>query len=997
MRIWVVFSLAAFLASACSGEIRIKEAKTPREHFDRYVVPELERRCAAETCHGLPLEQYRALGPGWFKLALDPDGGIHSPAALEIAYAEATGAAKPVRRPGDSLDVLHQKEASAERRLDRHAEPEFSELVRKALPEASGGLSHAGGDNYVWLGDPGLARLLEWIRLERSPEPRTLTPLQRQFRDEALPALARRGCLVTSCHGPLVGNMFKVELGVDGRFSDALALHAYKSAKGFLSLGAASADRSRLLAKALPVDQGGIIHRGSNRFFSGPDDADLARLRAWIDAERAAAGIDVSAPRLVYVRRPPVRRDYFDVGAWAPGADLWRLDGLDAAAPRVNLTARWHEGPADIRSPEVSPDGSTIVFAMRKSVDDCLNLYAMPIDGSRLEPLTADTGCRADSFGRGHVNAANLSPRFSPDGRIYFVSTRERVLADKGNFPDTSLWSMRPDGSELRQDTIGGGHETDLSLANKGGKAILLFTALRDIGLERHAAVYFLPPNFWMDYHPFYGEQSKYPIFAQPAELPDNRVLVSLQPWGGLYEGGALAVFDRNMGPDIEDESLMATAAVPAMVRALSALSEDGVSLGTAAGPLYRNPVALPDGRVVVASSTTPVDPRDPTAAVHFRLVLATIDADPRTRLGRLGPARTLVDEAGWWAVEPAVIVPRVLPNLKATYIRDDLPPGTGLIQLYDAFTLETILRDNRPIGRARMVIPEIAGLRAVFAAPTVNEDWLRLETPARNGDPWSTRVSNGVHGRRYAIGPVPIESDGSVYFRLPAMEPFFLQNVDGAAMAIGAFADRWQFLGDGEAFGNGVARPTYDRVCGGCHGSYDGGSERGFAGFDTITSASATLATHESAERRKSPLDATRPEWRRQVSFKGRLQALLEDRCVRCHGASAPAAGLDLSATSAGRYAGPWSNGYESLHRLGTGSGSARAGAWQREYVDEREARARRSHLIEKIYDRELDAPRALVRGGCRAAEVLDEDAKAELVLWVDLGATYLAPGDAP
>lgn len=989
----------------CESETTFMEPATPRAYFDRHVVPELSRRCTSGPCHGVSLDQYEANGAGWFKLAVDPSGEITSARAKEIAYNEASGNIEVAIRPADGPATIKLKKESAANRIDRHAAPIFSDIVRKVIPIGLGGVGHRGGDNYPTLRSEGLGRIMSWIELERDATPYEYSKLQEQFRDVVQPSLVQRGCYVTSCHGPLVGNLLKFEGSIGGVFSDRTTIHNYKVAQKFLNLNTNDPDESRLLKKALAPAQGGIVHRGSNEFFE-VGATDLEAIRDWVRAEIAAVGLPGTARGVVYVRRAPSQRDLLDVGAWTPGADLFSLIPATADGVRTNLTAAHHTAAADIRTPEVSPDGTTIAFAMRKSVDDCLNIYAMNIDGTGLRQFTNDTGCQAASFSADHANPANLSPIYAPDGKIYFISTRGGLLADKGKFPDTNIWTMDWDGQNQKRHTLGNGHEIDLSIGTKLGKALLIFTAPRDISLKRQGALYFVPTNWWGDYHPMFGEQSKYPIFAQPNELTDLRTVITLQHWDGRYQAGALAIFDRNMGPDLENPEDIQDAAVPAYVRAMSVMSDDSVALGTGAAVLWRDPAGMPDGNLVASRSTAAIDPLTgattastaATATVSFDLVYALVEASTTSRQPELQRVDVLVHEEGFWHVEPTPIYERKEAAAGATYIRDNLPSGQGMIQFYDTFMLESILRDARPTGRENKFRRDIANLQATFGALLTPRDAYPIDVSmVRNGDPASTRVSNGIHGRKWIVGPMPVEADGSALFWMPADQQFFLQTINEDSMAIGMRFDRWQFLTDGEAFGNGVRPATYDTICGGCHGSFTGVPEEAFGGVDILTSASVTLATHIDDDTRREPFDATDAALVRSVSFKSELAPLIDGKCATsgCHVGSPAAGGLDLSLNQGGAYAGPWSNNYESLLKLGTGSGMGIAGQWQKEYVDERNARAIHSYLAEKILDRELEAPRPLIRGGCQAPSVLSDAEKAKVILWIETGATYLGRDD--
>ncbi len=987
-----LFALVVSLGTACDDD----ESKTPetaREYFDLHVASELVQRCGTTDCHGVAIDDYNAREPSWYSLALDADGSASSAEALQIAYDESIGNITLPVDPTKFGGVLTALDLAVMDRVDTHAEAIFSLLVRKPLPKALGGLPHKGGDNYVSVDHTGLKHLLAWIEMERDPEPLELTPLETRFGDEVVPVLRRKGCMVSGCHGSTVANPLKLDPGVGGVLSAEMTRRNHAMALHFVNHDSAVPDDSRLLAKALPAALGGIAHRGGNDFFTA-DDPDLAIVRGWIEAEgEAHAEGDPAVSALVYVARPPSPRPTFDVGAWTPGADLWRLRPVSAAGERTNLTATLHDDPVDIRTPAVSPDASQVLFAMRTSVEDCLNIYRLALDGgSDPVQLTRDTGCRAETFSLEHVNVANLSPTWSPDGRIYFISTRAGVLADKGRFPSTSVWSMAEDGSDVQQVTFSYGHEVDPVLNHEGQ---FIITSQRDIGLERHASLFTFPPNWFTNYHPHFGNQSRYPVFAQVAELPDFREILSLQADEGRFGAGALAVIDRNLGPDIEDPERVAEAGLPAFHHALTVLSDDRVALGTGAATLWRDPEGLPGRRFVAARSAAPADPTDPAAEVDFGLVLGALRTDDATMDPTLGEVEVLVDEPGVWEVQPSLVQHRGEPELRPTYLRpDDMPPGTGTALLFDAVTIESLLRDITPTSRVDKVRTDITGVRVVVGVPPNAEDMARPDAATvRNGDPESTRISNGIHGRRWTIGPAPAQADGSLYVRLPARAPVFLQAVNADSMAVGMNHDRWIFLNEGEPLGFGVATPTFDQFCGGCHGAYSGNPQDAIGEFDLLTSASVTLATHNEKEEKIDPIDATQPALFSYLSFDTDIQPLLDTKCATaaCHDPASAAGGLDLSINGAGDYAGPWSNGYESLMALGTGSGSARSGAWQKAYVAEREARAIESYLVEKVMGRELQAPRALTGDDCTSAEVLGDDEKALLVRWIDLGATYL------
>lgn len=137
-------------------------------------------------------------------------------------------------------------------------------------------------------------------------------------------------------------------------------------------------------------------------------------------------------------------------------------------------------------------------------------------------------------------------------------------------------------------------------------------------------------------------------------------------------------------------------------------------------------------------------------------------------------------------------------------------------------------------------------------------------------------------------------------------------------------------------------------------------------------------------------------------VDFRRDVQPLLDRHCVACHSGPEAAAGLSLTGEETAYY----SNSYESLMHL-----EDPESGWygRKKYVSERDGLAVESYLIEKVYGRELEAPRPLsgdaphpspgllAARGIEAAPLDDAD-RLLLVRWIDLGASFLgAPGAPP
>jgi Tol biopolymer transport system component len=114
-------------------------------------------------------------------------------------------------------------------------------------------------------------------------------------------------------------------------------------------------------------------------------------------------------------------------------------DGSGIAA--VNLVGEVRQithGPRD-RSPQVSPDGTTVAFLSGRA--GAFDVWKVPLDGGAATQLTERTN---------PLDEPRWTPRWSPDGRwLAYVSSRS------GERNNDDLWIVSADGRENRQLTTG--------------------------------------------------------------------------------------------------------------------------------------------------------------------------------------------------------------------------------------------------------------------------------------------------------------------------------------------------------------------------------------------------------------------------------------------------------------------------------------------------------------------------------------------------------------
>lgn len=205
----------------------------------------------------------------------------------------------------------------------------------------------------------------------------------------------------------------------------------------------------------------------------------------------------------------------------------------------------------------------------------------------------------------------------------------------------------------------------------------------------------------------------------------------------------------------------------------------------------------------------------------------------------------------------------------------------------------------------------------------------------------------------RFLLGTVPVEEDGSAYFRAPAGVPLYFQAVDPDGMAYQSMRTI-TYLQPGER-----------RTCIGCHEPRN-----------TAPPNRAPLAA-----RRKPSLIKPGPDGTKPFSYPRLVQPVLDRHCVSCHGGGEsegkPAGGVVLTGDFT-RSTESHTASYRSLARrdLVPWFDSINGTEWlPRTYPGELGAR------VSKLM--------ALIRGGHGGAKLEREDLE-RLAIWIDLNVPF-------
>lgn len=854
---------------------------------------------------------------------------------------------------------LGQAYASAKSRINTREHPELSTLLRKPLSVAAGGEPHLGGVQFPSRRHADYRVIADWIAEESGGAEggEELSDEERLFGDTVLPSLASRQCMNQGCHGAAAPfTSFEPPALLDGgpTFSKRAVQKSHHAARMHLFLGG-DALLSRLVRKTVPIERGGIAHRGGNDIFftEGTVDPAVQAIASWAEAERKGAALPAPSG-IVFVRGPVVPDRPFAIENGKNGSDLYVLEPPTSAGTLRNLTAKLHAAPADVRDPSVRHDGERIVFSMRREAKEALNIWEIAVDGSDARQLTHDA---AELPGGG--SAANAQPCYGPDGRVYFVSTRAGALAHGRDQLDTEVWAVDPESGALERlshDPFPAATPAFFGVGKSYGT--LAFSVRRTLSGRFEAPVFRMPLDHNKAYHGdpelhIHHGISRSPLVTYATRaLPDGRFASVLIGRDNVWRGGKLAVFERQFGPDLPAE-LTSQAATGGFRHAYAELSaQDVAASGKSAAGLYRHPVPMPDGSILVTRGAGPVDLDDPSVAPALGLRRVVLAESRELGGPRIESESVLLDEPGVAEYDAEPIVARPLEDDPTHEPAWDSARATdtGTVAFRHVETLEAIFSNLEQRGH-KPLRDDLVYLRLIESV---------AETPAE------PPVGAGAHGRARILGEVAL-SDGSAYLEVPADTPFRVQFLNAERMAVGAQHNRYNYVAPGEKFPGGVSPLLYPALCSGCHGALSGEpSDAGGPVPDVVTAASVTLATHEGGDARRPKAPVAVGAERFGVDFQHDVAPLLERSCQKCHAGFAP------------KPAAPFDAAYLALL----------------EHVDDETPSAFRSYLIERLYGRELGASRTLGGQSCPGEPPLSADERLTFVRWVDLGAPYRGGG---
>ena len=665
-----------------------------------------------------------------------------------------------------------------------------------------------------------------------------------------------------------------------------------------------------------------------------------ARKKLYLEARWAVRSLALRNPlldfdKILFVEHAPGRFPHMSdqfYGWWSrPGGGVFVLEGFKGPRPTVRcLTADMPAG--SFMRPDLSYDGKKVVFAYckydtrladEKNKADKSNvpetafyhLFAMNIDGTGRRQLT-------------HGRYDDFNGIFLPDGDVVFLSTRKGVSlqCSKANsaatmaadLPDSyvrcggdnyrpvpvfTMHAIGADGENLRPISAFENFEWTPTVANDGR---ILYT--RWDYIDRFNGHFF---SLWST-NPdgtnpqlVYGNYTVRPqVKFEARSIPNSQKLIMTAGAHHSNVGGSLVLLDRGRGTEETAPVVRLTPEVPFP------------ETESWANMYYANPFPLSEEHYLVTWSDRKLPP-------HCRVDNTEqnpINASGLYLYDTFGNLNLLYRDPAISSMCPIPVRAKPRPPAYPCTVKWD-GPQEGYFLLKDVYE-----------GLPGLPRGAVKRLRVVAVPPKTQPHMNNPKLGISAEDPG-----------KFILGTVPVEADGSAYFRVPSGVPVLFQALDSAGLAIQTMRSLT------------YVQPQQTLSCIGCHESRE---------------AAPMVNKMPMAISREPSKLTLGPSGTWPLQFDELVQPVLDRHCVSCHkpkSGNVKAARLDLTP----------SKSYDSL--LNFGGKDLYALARERDRSIAGEMPARKSKLLAILT---ADKGHEGVR--------LDMDSLQRLITWMDVYAHW-------
>ena len=573
----------------------------------------------------------------------------------------------------------------------------------------------------------------------------------------------------------------------------------------------------------------------------------------------------------------------------ARGGDLYQLDAPGKSFEKHSVT-RGAMPRGVFATPTLSYDGKTLYFAFAdftkvvpadapklRFVDICGPEFSVtpeklreyqnePAGKFHLFSLELATG-KVTQLTDGPFD--DIDPCVLPNGDLVFISTRRGGFArctDAWEPVQTAtLHKLHRDSGQIECLSFHETNEWNPTVLQDGR---ILYT--RWDYVDREAARYM---NLWIT-NPdgtgatalFGNHTEKIVAMLQAKEIPGSKKILFLGSGHHLAVGGTLGILDPSrtrFDPETSEDTLdcierltpeIGFPETPTGRRGKYHVSER----------YYYSPYPLSEDFYLTSYSHEPNSgylAQGRGYGIHGEAYTGSVQAGDAGKLGlyyrdRFGNLELIYEDAEVSARYPIQLKTRPVPTVVPSH-RAPQAGAEGTLVLTNVYESLVPLPKDRPIAEIRV-----------------------FELLPKFPDPRRDRPKIGhafAENPRKFLGSVPVEKDGSAYFKVPAQKPLYFQAVDADGRAVQTMLSEVYLL------------PGEQRGCVGCH-------EQIHAALKNVPAQPLALA------RPASDLKPG-PEGTAPFSYPLLIQPILDRACVSCHSGEENAPGPDLTGEKSGHF----------------------------------------------------------------------------------------------
>jgi hypothetical protein len=660
----------------------------------------------------------------------------------------------------------------------------------------------------------------------------------------------------------------------------------------------------------------------------GADPA--ARQALYLDARWLARGIAFSNPaldcgRLLLVKRH-TQQPYPDVCLnhmpWTsrPGGDICVLSPVSPAGtvtPLINGAL----GFGHVHGMDLSPDGKRICFGFAKRPND------QPAEKWLIRPASFELRNEEEpihifemDLGSGAIRQvtdgewSDLDPSYFPNGDIAFISERcaTSLQCNEYDKDETScnVYAVTPNTGDVRRLTVSKDGDYLCHALDNG---LLAYTRweYQERNWANIQSIWVVAPDGTQADALFKQHFNDPWALEEMRSIPRSHKLLAIATGHHTLPTGPVVIVDHHVG--INEPSGI-TIVTPGVLPPEGGMSGQVVPEGgvPGLGGQYQTPYALSEKHFLVSYTYGATTDENGYALylidVHGTRELIYRDPVISCILPRPLQARP----------KPPLVHGSIDPSQRdATCIVTDINEGVTGIERGRIKYLRISARPPWPYSNQE------GGQRYEPDVKSVMVNW----TPVR------------------VLGTVPVEPDGSVWFRVPPDVAVYFQALDENQMELQRMRAFIDF------------QPGEVRSCAGCH--------------ETRAVAPANPPSLLALRHPPSPLQPA-PWGSKPISFLRDIQPVFDRNCVNCHSGLKPAGGLDFSGGLTERY----NRTYETINAAGL---VARSNVGEDSRITQPlQFGSHKSKLIE------------VARSGHQGRLSLSSEDLLRLIIWVDTNATY-------